>query len=238
MLPFDLPPQPASFADSIPTIAIPVAERAQAAVICARAHGATVDKLAVFDASKPASQRRFWLLDLRGPTPTVLLKEWVAHGSGSDPDRDGRAETFSDTNNSLMTSLGLYRVAEPYQGKWGLAWRLDGLTPGFNGHARQRAVVMHPATYVSAGRVGRSHGCPALRPEATAKLEKLGMANTYLWIDSEGHGLERSATLSCAQGKRWLTAQHERRTRSQAIASTWNLPSAYELAARVCVRQA
>jgi hypothetical protein len=233
----DLPPQPASIADSVPAISLHVAQRAQAAVICARAHGATVDKLAVFDTAKPSSQRRFWLLDLRGPAPVVVLSEWVAHGAGSDPNRDGRAETFSDTPNSLMTSLGLYRVAEPYHGKSGrLSWHLDGLTPGYNANARARAVVMHAADYVAPGHVGRSHGCPALRPEAAQRLAQLGMANTYLWIDSEGQGLERTATLSCAQAKHWLVGQQQRRSRAQAIAMTWNLETRPS-SGPVCVRK-
>ena len=54
-------------------------------------------------------------------------------------------------------------------GSNGYSLRLDGLEPGFNGRARDRAIVMHGAPYVSAafaesqGRIGRSWGCPALR---------------------------------------------------------------------------
>jgi hypothetical protein len=48
---------------------------------------------------------------------------------------------------------------------------MDGLDPGFNDNARSRAIVMHGAWYVDPqlaarqGRLGRSHGCPALRQQ-------------------------------------------------------------------------
>jgi len=58
---------------------------------------------------------------------------------------------------------------DTYVGSNGYSLQLDGLEPGFNGRARDRAIVMHGAPYVSAefiqanGRLGRSWGCPALR---------------------------------------------------------------------------
>ena len=58
-------------------------------------------------------------------------------------------------------------AADTYVGSNGYSLRLDGLEPGFNAHARERAIVMHGAPYVNAqlastqGRIGRSWGCPA-----------------------------------------------------------------------------
>ena len=57
-----------------------------------------------------------------------------------------------------------------------MSLRLDGLEPGFNDHARERAIVLHGADYVNTqivaaqGRLGRSWGCPAVRPEIAREL--------------------------------------------------------------------
>jgi hypothetical protein len=54
--------------------------------------------------------------------------------------------------------------------------RLDGLETGFNDAARDRDIVVHGASYVSSatartlGRLGRSWGCPAVRPEIASRL--------------------------------------------------------------------
>ena len=78
------------------------------------------------------------------------------------------AVRFSNDHRSLATSLGLFRTAETYRGANGYSLRMDGLEPGFNDRARERAIVMHGAPYVSEafakahGRLGRSWGCPAL----------------------------------------------------------------------------
>jgi L,D-transpeptidase catalytic domain len=83
---------------------------------------------------------------------------------------------FSNDAETNRSSLGLYRTGETYIGKHGYSLRLDGLEPGFNDRARERGIVMHAADYVNAatakaqGYLGRSLGCPALRPEITKSV--------------------------------------------------------------------
>jgi hypothetical protein len=95
----------------------------------------------------------------------------VAHGRNTG---ENMATQFSDAMNSHQSSLGLFVTADTYVGSNGYSLRLDGLEPGFNARARERAIVMHGARYVDAklaasqGRLGRSWGCPALR-EAVAR---------------------------------------------------------------------
>ena len=125
--------------------------------------------LTLIDYSKPSVEPRLWVYDLT--TGKMLFKELVAHGKNTG---DNMATRFSDTLNSRQSSIGLFVTADTYVGSNGYSLRLDGLEPGFNTHARERAIVMHGAPYVSTqfasaqGRIGRSWGCPALR-EAVAR---------------------------------------------------------------------
>jgi hypothetical protein len=125
--------------------------------------------LTVIDYSLPSVQERLWVFDVA--TGELLFKELVAHGRNTG---ENMATEFSDTLNSRQSSIGLFVTDDTYVGSNGYSLRLDGLEPGFNGRARERAIVMHGAPYVNAGlaasqgRIGRSWGCPALR-EAVAR---------------------------------------------------------------------
>ncbi|MBS0215109.1 MAG: murein L,D-transpeptidase catalytic domain family protein [Proteobacteria bacterium] len=120
-------------------------------------------KLAVIDYSRPSTDKRLWVFDVA--RDQLLFRELVAHGQGSG---DNYATRFSNQDNSHQTSLGLFLTAETYIGNNGYSLKLDGVERGFNDNARSRAIVMHGAWYVnpemiaSKGRIGRSHGCPAL----------------------------------------------------------------------------
>lgn len=184
-----------------PGLDVAVADRAQLAVECARAHGERVDTLLIVDMGRHALERRLWAMDLRrAEAPRLVLHERVAHGAGSDQDGDGLPERFSDTPNSHMTSLGLYRVAERYHGANGWSRRLDGFFRGMNGRARERAVVMHPSTYVSAAHVGRSQGCPAVSQSTMDALERAGLRNAVLWIDGPDPRLAAEVAVCAASG--------------------------------------
>jgi len=143
---------------------------ATSAITCAVTSGdiTAPPTLTLIDYSKPSTEPRLWVFDLR--TGQLRYRELVAHGKGTG---ENLAEHFSDDMNSHQSSLGLFVTRDTYTGNNGYSLRLDGLEPGFNSRARERAIVMHGAPYVSAdfaakqGRLGRSWGCPALR-EAVA----------------------------------------------------------------------
>lgn len=137
----------------------------------------------VFDAALPSTEQRFSVIDLTGKEPTVILKATAAHGSGSDKNRDGIAELFSNKPNSNATSLGWYRIGQAYIGKHGRSWHLLGLDSS-NSNAFERMVVLHSASYVTPTRAGLSWGCPAVSKATLAALEKSGVLNrhTYLYI--------------------------------------------------------
>ena len=142
-----------------------------AAVAVAEGKVASPATLTIIDYTRPSTQKRMWVFDLR--SHALLFDEWVSHGRGS-----GRtmATSFSNRPESNMSSLGLFRTAEAYQGHNGYSLRLDGLQPGVNDHARERAIVIHGAAYVNPvaakvqGYLGRSLGCPAVRPEVVHAL--------------------------------------------------------------------
>jgi len=119
--------------------------------------------LTLIDYSKPSTEPRLWVFDLR--TGQMRFHELVAHGKGSG---ENLATHFSDDMDSHQSSLGLFVTRETYVGNNGYSLRLDGMEPGFNSRARERAIVMHGAPYVNTGvatkqgRLGRSWGCPAL----------------------------------------------------------------------------
>ncbi|MCW5802331.1 MAG: murein L,D-transpeptidase catalytic domain family protein [Deltaproteobacteria bacterium] len=128
------------------------------------------DFLVVIDFSLYSGKDRYWLVDL---ATGAVEPHKVAHGSGSDPDNDGKANTFGNVPSSNKTSLGFYLTGEIYDGTHRHSMRLDGLSPDgspngmANTNARSRLIVMHEASYVDDKRTtqqGRSNGCPALDP--------------------------------------------------------------------------
>lgn len=139
-------------------------ERALRAARNARAAGhGPKPLLTIIDYSLPSSERRLWVIDLE--TREVRFHEFVAHGRGSGM---RRATRFSNDSGTLASSLGIFETGETYDGQHGRSLRLDGLEPGINDRARERAIVIHGAWYVSEehvrehGRLGRSWGCPAV----------------------------------------------------------------------------
>lgn len=119
--------------------------------------------LTILDLSKPSNQRRFYVIDLK--KKRIRYYTFASHGKNSG---SLRAENFSNTPNSNKSSLGFFLTAETYMGKNGRSLRIDGLEPGINDKARERAIVIHPAPYTSTehirkyGMVGNSEGCPAI----------------------------------------------------------------------------
>jgi len=143
--------------------------------------------LTLIDYTRPSVDRRLWVIDLR--SGEVLFNELVAHGRGSG---DNLATAFSNEDNSHMSSVGLFVTRDVYVGHNGYSLRLDGLDRGLNDHALSRAIVIHGAAYVSEvigkqiGRLGRSWGCPAVRPEIARTLIDTIKGGTAVF--AYGHG--------------------------------------------------
>ena len=166
--PVVVPPTVYSLAEMAPGLDPTVLTLALHASACAARQGLvpSLAVLTVVDYSRPSTEPRLWIIDLT--TQRMLHRELVAHGRGSG---ELYATAFSNQPGSKQSSLGLFVTAETYVGRHGRSLRLVGLEPGVNDLALDRALVMHGAEYVSDtvcaehGRLGRSHGCPALRAE-------------------------------------------------------------------------
>ncbi|KRD79749.1 murein L,D-transpeptidase catalytic domain family protein [Lysobacter sp. Root983] len=128
-------------------------------------------RLGVIDYSRPSTERRLWVFDLSHAR--LLYNEFVAHGRGSG---ENFATAFSNRDGSHQSSLGLFVTADTYVGGNGYSLRMEGLEPGVNDKAMSRTIVMHGAPYVDPdlasqqGRLGRSYGCPALRPAVAREM--------------------------------------------------------------------
>lgn len=124
------------------------------------------DIAGIADFSVHSSQPRFHFANLEAGTVRSFL---VAHGLGSDPEHTGWLQSFSNEPGSNATSRGGYLTCEWYKGKYGTSIRLVGLDSD-DSNALPRAIVMHPADYVSEehvekwGMLGRSNGCFAMSP--------------------------------------------------------------------------
>lgn len=119
--------------------------------------------LTIIDYSKPSTERRLWVFDLK--KGRELFNTWVSHGKNTG---DNMAHNFSNAPGSLKSSFGVFVTDQPYMGGHGLSLRIRGLEAGINDNAYSRDIVFHGARYVNAqtantyGRIGRSWGCPAV----------------------------------------------------------------------------
>jgi hypothetical protein len=153
--------------------------------------------LTLIDFTRPSSEKRLYRIDMC--SGAVELCTWVAHGKMSGEEY---ASSFSNQINSLQSSLGFFITGNTYIGEHGLSLRLKGMDPGINDRAEDRAIVLHGANYVSEsfiqthGRLGRSHGCPAVAPEIHRELIESIRDGSCLFIYSTKDDYQRQS--------RWL----------------------------------
>ena len=214
---------PAAYADSLAAALVKAAPDANATVInlavrasqCSQVQGAIpAQRLAVIDYSLPSTEQRLWVFDLK--KRKLLFHELVAHGRNSG---ENMATQFSNQNESFATSLGLFRTQESYLGSNGYSLRMEGLEPGFNDNAFERAIVIHGAPYVSPvlaranGRIGRSLGCPAVRPAIAHRLiDSMKDGQLLFSYYPDQRWLKSSSYINCGSG---TVASSEQATKRQ-----------------------
>lgn len=128
------------------------------------------------DLSRHSGRNRFvaWNLEQN----VAIFTCPVSHGSGSEcSHRRSAYACLSNEDGSHLSSVGRALVAERYDGRYGIAYRLDGLDDT-NSNLRSRFVVLHGWEHTTSfpifplATVG-SFGCPVLSRKMMAKVDSL-----------------------------------------------------------------
>ena len=142
--------------------------------------------LTIIDFSQSSKNKRLYVIDMN--RQLLLHNTYVAHGLNSGEEF---AEKFSNKSGSWMSSLGFYITRGTKESATvGLSLILEGLEKGFNNQAEQRQIIMHGAwnsteTFIRQhGRLGRSHGCPAVPLNMIKPLSEIIKDGSCIFIYS------------------------------------------------------
>lgn len=122
------------------------------------------------DMKVASGSNRFFIYDLK--KDSALDAGLVTHGRCNKNWLNGRK--YDNKIGCGCTSLGKYRIGKPYQGRFGLAYKLHGLD-STNSNAFKRYVVLHshdcvPNQEVDPHPICQSDGCPTVSPAFLKKL--------------------------------------------------------------------
>jgi len=124
----------------------------------------------LIDMSEESGKKRFFILDLQ--KDSVLNSGLVTHGRCGKSWLTGRE--YGNEPGCGCTSLGRYKIGAPYQGTFGLAYKLYGLDSS-NSNAFRRYVVLHshecvPNNELHPYPLCQSEGCPTVSPAFLQEL--------------------------------------------------------------------
>lgn len=147
-------------------------EKATTIKAYAKEKGYDNDYCFMADMNIASGEKRFFVYNLKNDS--IAAAGLVAHGCGRI--RFNNRIEFSNTPNSLCTSLGKYRIGNSYNGKFGLAFKLYGLD-STNSNAFNRFVVLHahnsiPNEETAPIPICESWGCPTVAPLFLKELKK------------------------------------------------------------------
>ncbi len=132
----------------------------------------------LIDYSIPSGFNRLFVFDY--DHDTIIYECLVTHGSGYDDSTatwDGIPLSFSNTENSHLSSLGRYIIRDRGKSGWGVGvkYQLEGLDYS-NNQAMQRDIVLHswgkiPNEEVYPLSIKESWGCPAVSDSCFTALD-------------------------------------------------------------------
>ena len=153
-----------------------VRERATDLLAFCRAGGYNTDIALFVDLARHSGLCRFVVWDFT--QSRALLCAPVSHGSGSSMSHKRSAYArLSNDDGSHLSSVGRALVAERYEGRYGVAYRLDGLD-ATNSNLRPRCVVLHGWEHTTSypifpfATVG-SWGCPVLSRRMMQRVDAI-----------------------------------------------------------------
>jgi hypothetical protein len=124
----------------------------------------------------------------------IERKALCAHGCGKGDNRStGAQPIFSNTEGSLLTSLGKYKIGARSYSQWGIHIHYDmhGLESS-NSNAFKRLIMLHSHTPVPADEIypnhlpmGWSYGCPVIDDATMTYLDKklkISKKPVLIWI--------------------------------------------------------
>ena len=129
------------------------------------------DILTLIDFSKPSTEKRLYVFDMK--KRRMIFNSLVSHGRNSG---ENYATSFSNEYGSYKSSLGFYLTESTYNG---------------NDKAKERAIVVHGASYANpsvikgGGRLGRSLGCPALPQKISKPIIDAIKGGSVMYIYAE-----------------------------------------------------
>ncbi|OGS69822.1 MAG: hypothetical protein A3G95_02235 [Flavobacteria bacterium RIFCSPLOWO2_12_FULL_31_7] len=130
------------------------------------------DVFFLIDMRIPSNKYRFFVFDTK--ENKITDSGLVAHGSGSATATDELQ--FSNTDGSLMTSLGKYNIGNSYHGTFGKAYRMYGLD-ATNSNAFTRNIVLHAHKKMpyeeQISPIVLSWGCPMLNEKFYLRIQSV-----------------------------------------------------------------
>lgn len=138
----------------------------------AKANNCNSEICFLIDMKIESGKNRFFIYNMK--KDSVLASSLVTHGRCNEDWLVGRK--YGNQEGCGCTSLGKYKVGTPYQGRFGLAYKLHGLD-ATNNNAFKRYVVLHshecvPNKEVDPYPICQSDGCPTV---SAAFLKRLAV---------------------------------------------------------------
>ncbi len=130
------------------------------------------DVFFLIDMRIPSHKYRFFVYDAK--KNQITDSGLVAHGSGSETATDELQ--FSNTDGSLMTSLGKYYIGKSYNGTFGKAYKMYGLDKT-NSNAFLRNIVLHSYDKMpyeeQISPIVLSWGCPMVNKKFYLRIQSI-----------------------------------------------------------------